>query len=221
MIGDYVMNEKLAVTIWNYKGGVGKSTVSLILSQIAAQNGLKVLAIDLDEQKNLAETLRLSRSIFPNIEVRTELSEKFANENFNFYVIDTHPSKDESVIKALKFADIVLVPVFGDYNSLINLRSVFDYVRNAGVGAGQIALVKNCIVKSKVTAEVEATLDEQGYSIAGRLPRSNILVKNIVSGDKWDKYMRTIQRVKFLNLYEKILSAYREMLKGNFHNLWE
>ncbi len=215
------MNEKLAVTIWNYKGGVGKSTVSLILSQIAAQNGLKVLATDLDEQKNLAETLRLSRSIFPNIEVRTELSEKFANENFNFYVIDTHPSKDESVIKALKFADIILVPVFGDYNSLINLRSVFDYVRNAGVGAGQVALVKNCIVKSKVTAEVEATLDEQGYSIAGRLPRSNILVKNIASGDKWDKYMRTIQRVKFLNLYEKILSAYREMLKGNFHNLWK
>ena len=98
------MNEKLAVTIWNYKGGVGKSTISLILSQIAAQNGLRVLAIDLDEQKNLAETLRLSRSIFPTIEVRTELSEKFANENFEFYVIDTHPSKDESVIKALKFA---------------------------------------------------------------------------------------------------------------------
>ena len=81
--------------------------------------------------------------------------------------------------------------------------------------------MKNCIVKSKVTAEVEATLDEQGYSIAGRLPRSNILVKNIASGDKWDKYMRTVQRVKFLNLYEKILSAYREMLKGNFHNLWK
>ena len=215
------MSEKLAVTIWNYKGGVGKSTISLILSEIASQNGLRVLAVDLDEQKNLAETLRLSRSLFPTIEVRTELKEKFADEDFNFYVIDTHPSKDESVMSALKFADIVLVPVLGDYNSLINLRSVFDYVRNAGVGAGQVALVKNCITKSKVTAEVEATLDEQGYSTAGRLPRSNILVRNIASGDKWDKFMRTGQRVKFLDLYENICSAYREMIKGNFHNLWK
>ena len=29
-------DEKLAVTLWNYKGGVGKSTLALILSQIAA-----------------------------------------------------------------------------------------------------------------------------------------------------------------------------------------
>ena len=107
--------EKLAVTIWNYKGGVGKSTISLILSQIAAQNNLKVLAIDLDEQKNLAETLKLSQSLFNSIEVRTELKDDFADEDFNFYVIDTHPSKDETITKALKFADIVLVPVLGGW----------------------------------------------------------------------------------------------------------
>ena len=46
--------EKLAVTVWNYKGGVGKTTISLILSQTAARQGLKVLAIDLDEQRNLS-----------------------------------------------------------------------------------------------------------------------------------------------------------------------
>ena len=215
------MSEKLAVTVWNYKGGVGKSTISLILSEIAAQNNLRVLAVDLDEQKNLAETLRLSCSLFPSVEVRTELSEKFANENFDFYVIDTHPSKDEIVMSALKFADIVLVPVLGDYNSLINLRSVFDYIHSVGVGAEQVALVKNCVGKSKVAAEVEAMLDEEDYPMAGRLPRSNVLVKNIASGESWDKYMRKSQRVQFLGMYEKIFYAYREMLKGNFHNLWK
>ena len=166
--------EKLAVTIWNYKGGVGKSTISLILSQIAAQNNLKVLAIDLDEQKNLAETLKLSQSLFNSIEVRTELKVDFADEDFNFYVIDTHPSKDETITKALKFADIVLVPVLGDYNSIINLRPVWEYIRDAGVGAEQTAIIKNCMTGSKLAAEVEAVLDEHKYSVAGRLPRKAV-----------------------------------------------
>ena len=56
-------NEKLAVTIWNYKGGVGKSTISLILSQIAAQNNLKVLAVDLDEQKNLEGVVKSKEKV--------------------------------------------------------------------------------------------------------------------------------------------------------------
>ncbi len=50
-------DEKLAVTIWNYNGGVGKSTIAHILVQIGAQRGQKVLAIDLDEQRNLEKTL--------------------------------------------------------------------------------------------------------------------------------------------------------------------
>lgn len=65
--------EKLAVTVWNYKGGVGKTTISLIFAQTASRQGLKVLAIDLDEQKNLSEALKLSRHNFPSIETRTDL----------------------------------------------------------------------------------------------------------------------------------------------------
>ena len=80
------MNEnthKLAVTIWNYKGGVGKSTISLVLAEIAAQQGLRVLALDLDEQQNLAHTLTLADTLFPNINVRSALAHTFADENFD------------------------------------------------------------------------------------------------------------------------------------------
>ena len=213
-------DEKLAVTLWNYKGGVGKSTLALILSQIAATEGLKVLAVDLDPQRNLSETLKLSASLFPSIDVRTTLSDKFSEEDYSFYVIDTHPAMDKFILEAINFSDIVLVPVLGDFHSIVNLSVVFDYLHKAGIGPEQAAIVKNCMSNLKVNAEVEGVLDELNYPVAGRLPRCNTLLRNIASGDKWDKYLRENQRAHFMKLYSNIWSAYREMSKGNFSNLW-
>lgn len=211
---------KLAVTVWQYKGGVGKTTISLVLAEIAAQNGLNVLAVDLDEQRNLYETLKLTGSSFSTLNVVTYLDSSFADDNYDFYVIDTHPSKDETIKSALAFADIVLIPVFGDYNSVINLRSVFDFAVSAGVGAGQIAIVKNCMTPFKVSTETESMLDEQRYPSAGRLPGSNILIRNIATGLVWDKGMRDSQKEPFYKLYSKVWRAFEKMQNGNFFNIW-
>lgn len=212
--------EKLAVTVWNYKGGVGKTTISLILSQSAVRQGLKVLAVDLDEQKNLSEALKLSQHNFPSIEIRNELHPEYAQDDFDFYVIDTHPSKDDIVRSAMQFADIVLIPVLPDYLSIVNLRSVFDYVKSCGIGEGQIAIVKNVVTDFKLSSEIENVLDEQRYVSAGRLPRSNLLARNIASGNNWDKSMRPTQREPFINLYARVWKAYIRMLSGDFHNIW-
>lgn len=212
--------EKLAVTVWNYKGGVGKTTISLILSQSAARQGLKVLAVDLDEQKNLSEALKLSQHNFPSIEIRNELHPEYAQDDFDFYVIDTHPSKDNNVKEAMQFADIVLIPILPDFLSIINLRPVFNYVKSCGVGDGQVAIVKNALTDFKLSYEIEKVLDEQSYVSVGRLPRSNILARNIASGDNWDKSMRQNQREPFINLYARVWKAYIRILSGDFHNIW-
>ena len=215
------MHSKLAVTLWNFKGGVGKSTIALTLAEIAASSGLRVLAVDLDEQQNLAHAIRLTDTQFPTLEVRTTLDPAFVDEDFDMFILDTHPSKDDTIKAALAFADIVLVPVLCDYLSIINLRSAIDYVTAAGVGRGQVAIVKNAMNNLKLTSEVEAVINTQGYHSAGRLPRNNILVRNIASGQCWDKSMSSRQREPFRQLYDNLWSAYRDMLAGNFHHLWE
>ena len=212
---------KLAVTLWNFKGGVGKSTIALTLAEIAACSGLRVLVIDLDEQQTITQAIRLTDTQFPTLKVRTTLDSAFANEHFDLFILDTHPSKDETIKAALAFADIVLVPVLCDYLSIINLRSAIDYVTAAGIGKGQVAIVKNSMNNLKLTSEVEAVIETQGYHSAGRLPRSNILVRNIASGQCWDKSMSLRQREPFKQLYDNLWSAYRKMLAGNFHHLWE
>ena len=97
--------KKLAITLWNFKGGVGKSTIALVLAEIAAQQGLNVLAIDLDEQLNLAGALSLSQQLFPSLVVRTSFEPTFAEEGFDFFVLDTHPAKNNSIKEAINFAD--------------------------------------------------------------------------------------------------------------------
>ena len=51
------MFNNLAVTLWNFKGGVGKSTIALTLAEIAASSGLRVLAVEHNERHNLAHVI--------------------------------------------------------------------------------------------------------------------------------------------------------------------
>ena len=111
----------MIVTLWNYKGGVGKSTIALTLAEIAATSGLRVLAVDIDDQHNLAHNLSLTGSLFPTLEILPSMPEGKVGD---FLVVDTHNTLDVRTVNVLKAADVVLVPVFADYNSLINLRSV-------------------------------------------------------------------------------------------------
>ena len=55
------------ITITNEKGGVAKTTTSIQLASGLAMKGKKVLAIDLDSQKNLSNTFGLK----PQMKVNT------------------------------------------------------------------------------------------------------------------------------------------------------
>ena len=62
------------------KGGVGKSTVTALLSRVMAQRGLDVVAVDADEQRNLAVTLGVdphaSEEIVPLAQQSSYIEEK-------------------------------------------------------------------------------------------------------------------------------------------------
>ncbi|MBQ6664090.1 MAG: ParA family protein [Synergistaceae bacterium] len=213
--------EKLAVTVWNYKGGVGKTTISLILAEIAARKGLKVLAIDLDKQRNLSAMLELTNAPFSSIQVTHTLNDSLADEDFDFFVIDTHPAQNDDVLRALKFADIVLIPILCDYQSVINLAETFNFAYSAGLGKEQVALVKNCITGLRIIFDIEAAINRHSYPVAGRLPRCNTILRNLATGSRWDRGFHENQREPFYQLYDSVWSAYRDMRVGQFDKIWE
>ena len=53
---EFLMSVPTVITMFNQKGGVGKSTLSVLLSDYFEKKNFKILLIDLDEQSNLTQT---------------------------------------------------------------------------------------------------------------------------------------------------------------------
>lgn len=51
------------ITIGNYKGGVGKTTNSIMIGYTLAEMGIRTLVVDMDPQSNATKSLMLTRSV--------------------------------------------------------------------------------------------------------------------------------------------------------------
>ena len=66
---------KIAVAVLNRKGGVGKTTLAVILSQIALVRHNKVLAVDLDPSRNFSDALGFMKNYFhDSLRIKSELA---------------------------------------------------------------------------------------------------------------------------------------------------
>ncbi|KMQ51761.1 Chromosome (plasmid) partitioning protein ParA [Chitinispirillum alkaliphilum] len=96
------------LSVLNYKGGVGKTTFTINVSQALALVGFRVLAIDNDSQHNLS-LLFDNDVVYPNIRDVYRCSVGMAGKNLlgaihetgieNFHVITSHPLLSSGDIK--------------------------------------------------------------------------------------------------------------------------
>ena len=214
--------EKLAVAMWNYKGGVGKSTISLVLAETAARNGLNAVVVDLDGQQNLSNAMSFvcNNGYFNNITLKNSIDVGDEDIEADIFVIDCRPETTSVVQNAISFADIILVPVIGDFFSAANVGYVWEFIKERDKYPAQASLVKNCFENIVTTREIDSVLHQQGFPVAGRIPRNANLLRNIAAGRPWWVGMDMRQQAPFLELYSRVWTAYKNMLKGNFENPW-
>ncbi|MBQ6434815.1 MAG: ParA family protein, partial [Synergistaceae bacterium] len=177
---------KIAVAVLNRKGGVGKTTVSVIISQIALIRHNKVLAIDLDPSRNFSDALGFMKNYFKDsLRIKDTLEDDDAGAEEEWIVIDCPPNLDEASKHAIDFADIVLVPVRPDFFSLSNLGVMYSTAKKSGKEKAQLPLVKLGYDTSAMSKIANQIIAEREYPVAEDLPLHKHIPYNITSGRVW------------------------------------
>lgn len=136
------MSETRVLSVANSKGGVGKSTVTILLATaLAKQKKKKVLIIDTDSQKSIAKWLLAEKEDYDtaslvNVEAMPPMHvhsflEKFG-EDYDIIFIDvprmTDGMNETANVQLLYFCDSILIPVLG---TRLDVSSTVDFYRIA------------------------------------------------------------------------------------------
>lgn len=117
-----------SITLFNQKGGVGKTSVSVILSDYFEKKGLNVLLIDLDQQGNLSQTffkyedIKDSPTLFDYFYNKTPLQKilRKYNENIDVLPADIKLSRKDNIsVEDLIDLKNDFTPLFKKYNVVI------------------------------------------------------------------------------------------------------
>jgi cellulose biosynthesis protein BcsQ len=212
----------IAIAVSNRKGGVGKTTISSILTQIAlSKTDKKVCAIDLDPQKNFTDSMSLFVKNNPTLLNNLVIKDAITQEG-DFIIVDCPPALENQTKMAIEFADIIIVPIMADFFSLLNLEVVFEIGNKLGKIREQMPIVTIGFNNAGVvlSTSIRQQFSERGYFIAGDLPVHKLIPFNMAVGNQWDKGMGMEFRKQFWKLYNDIEINYKKMLNNDIKNLW-
>ena len=216
---------KIAVAVFNRKGGVGKTTVAVILAQIALVRHNSVLAIDLDPSGNFTSAFGfLKESSFKNnFRTKNTLEDSDADSPEEWIVIDCPPSLDDSSKHAIDFADITILPVRPDYFSLSPLGMITTMAeKHYDKSRSQLPLVKLGFDNSSMAKIANQIINDHGYPVAEDIPLHKSIPYNITSGKIWSIGLTARSRQPYENLYNKIITAVDRLQDGitDIHEVW-
>lgn len=134
------------ISVANQKGGVGKSTITILLAAaLAKQKKQKVLILDTDSQGSVTKWLETEETLYIDQEALVEVSylqsqqvERYLKKHakdYDLIFIDiprmTSFQKDTATLMLLYMCDMVLVPVIGSQMDVISTQQFAEYMKEA------------------------------------------------------------------------------------------
>lgn len=109
------------ITIAQQKGGAGKTTLAAHLGVVLAEYGLQVLMLDVDPQASLSKWFQVRQSHeashLPALDLvacggtRIAAELERAKPHYDFILIDSPPHADTEARNAIRYADLIIVPM--------------------------------------------------------------------------------------------------------------
>ena len=205
----------IKVAVFNRIGGVGKTTLAIILTQIALMKNKRVLAFDQDERNNF----NVSVSYIQNepkfkdlFKLKTVLTDEDFRSKADWIIVDCPPSFNDRTRLALRKAVFILVPVRPDYYGTMPFTQIRqeagDYKQ-----LFQFPLVKVGFGENLASRLANERISDRGYITIGNLPLYAAITANISSDRKkwWSVGLQAHTRLPFESVYTRLELLHRKL----------
>jgi chromosome partitioning protein len=127
------------IALANSKGGVGKSTLCLLIASELAENGASVLIVDTDPQQSClqwvdrckrAGTLPLSLQAL-SASSPHDLKVALTTANASIILIDVQGSINDLLVAAIVASDITLVPAKANVMEMVETVKLFEWAQSS------------------------------------------------------------------------------------------
>lgn len=144
MSTSYTVDTPHIITFASPKGGVGKSTICLVMGAALAARGYPVHILDLDLNRVLAGWDRAHAPAFPNLTIEAVPEASFAARiealypTFRgFILIDVAGSMDTTAIYAATLASLAITPTGLDVNEITEAFKLYRAISDLGSRVGK------------------------------------------------------------------------------------
>ena len=155
----------MTITLLNSKGGVGKSTVTMLLSSLFAESGHTVGLIDRDTLQQTA-TQWINKTAPPNVELYKK------SKSYDVIVIDTPPRiNSPGLVESIKQADIILIVTSPSPADLWTAQTTIEAIEKHKQGKPIIKLLFNRI---KANTMLSKELDNIAKMLKTKALKNNL-----------------------------------------------
>ncbi|MEL6360749.1 MAG: ParA family partition ATPase [Pseudomonadota bacterium] len=162
----------MIITVAQRKGGAGKTTLACQLSVALLKNGFRVATLDADDQGSLTRWAGLRQARLDKPDIYHEKGAGFAlpscirraRKNADVIVIDTPPTIDKNVTRAISAADLVVAPL---QLSPLDLDASLPTAKLIGsLKKKTLFVINRAPPRARVADLIRAKLKESGLPVA-------------------------------------------------------